>query len=126
MKLRLVLGVASFNDIITNSSTEILSIKTELEPEILKELLLNYALNKEDEGDKYINPSDIIIKKVDYTDDLNNLFGEITEDEYKKFINIACKRYEVDPSVSGSLYLVEIEHHLFETIAFLQNSLGAI
>ena len=124
----LILRIVSRNDIITNSSTEILSIKTTETPEILKELILNYALANDGYVKEYgiVPDEDVRITKIDPIPELTKLFGELTSEEKSKFIGIACKRYGLDPSISGELYMIDIEHHLDATINFLQKTLGAV
>lgn len=126
--MKLYLVISSFNDIITNSSTEILSIKTDETPETLKEIILNYAMSNDEYGMRYgVDPdSDVSISKVDHTKEFEELYGELSEEECVKLKDIVCKRYGLDPSKSGELYMIEIENHLDETIEFLQNTLGAL
>lgn len=125
--MKLFLIVTSFNDIITNSSTEILSIRTEETPEFLKELILNYAMGKDDYGILYgVDPSEVTINKIDISEGLEELYGEISQEENEKFRSILYKKFGFDPSIPGELYIIEIEKHLYDTINFLQNTLGAI
>ena len=126
--MKLYLVISSFNDIITNSSTEILSIKTDETPETLKEIILNYAMSNDEYGMKYgVDPdSDVSISKVDHTKEFEELYGELSEEECVKLKDVVCKRYGLDPSKPGELYRIEIENHLDETIEFLQNTLGAL
>ena len=124
MKLYLVVG--SINDIITNSSTEILSIRTEHTPEILKEIILNYAMcyDKPD----YIDPdSDLIITKIDTLDEINKELygGTLSQEECNIFKEIICRRYGC-LNKSGELYMITIDHGLYNTINFLTETLGAV
>lgn len=122
--MKLYLSVSSFNDIITNSSTEILSVKSEFTVDVLKELLFNYAL--EHDYDEKVTDSDISISKVDPLEELVDLFGEFSEEEYNKFMRIMSKRYNLDPEKPGDIYSISIEEGLDNTIEFLQKKLGAV
>ena len=123
--MRLYIVIQSRIDIITNSSTEILSIKTTYTPEILKEIIMNCALLN-DPGERPDPDDDIQITKVDVADIANYLYGDVTFEELKILEIILCKRLEIDYTKwEGELYRVEIEHHLCETINFLKTKLGA-
>lgn len=122
--MRLYIVIQSRNDVITNSSTEILSIKTTYIPEILKEIIMNYALLNDPDEDP--DPNDIHITKIEVADMAKDLYGEVTQDEIKKLEVILCKRLEIDYSrMEGELYRIELEEHLYETIDFLKTQLGA-
>ena len=123
--MRLYIVIQSRNDIITNSSTEILSIKTTYTPEILKEIIMNCALLN-DPGERPDPDDDIQITKVDVFDIAKDLYGDVSQEELKILEIILCKRLEIDYTKwEGELYRVEIEHHLCETINFLKTKLGA-
>lgn len=122
--MKLYLSVSSFNDIITNSSTEILSVKSEFTVDVLRELLFNYAL--EHDYNEEVVVSDISISKVDPLEELVDLFGEFSEEEYGKFMRIMSKRYDLDPEKPGDIYSISIEQGLDNTIEFLQKKLGAV
>ena len=123
--MRLYIAIQSRNDIITNSSTEILSIKTTYTPEILKEIIMNCALLN-DSGEKPDPDDDIQITKVDVADIANDLYGDVTSEELKILEIILCKRLDIDYTKwEGELYTIEIEHHLSETINFLKSKFGA-
>ena len=122
--MKLYLSVNSFNDIITNSSTEILSIKSEYTADLLKELLLNYAL--EHDYDEDVTDSDITVRKFDCLEELINLFGKFSNEEYDRFMQIISKRYDLDPEKPGDIYSINIDQGLTNTIEFLQNKLGAV
>lgn len=122
--MKLYILVQSFNDIITNSSSEILHIRTQDSPDILKELILNYAFF----ADLDNNPdpdNDVKVYKVNLNTQLNYLYGSVSQDEYKKFERLMCKKYGLDPDLPGELYEIDIERHLDNTISFLINVLGA-
>jgi hypothetical protein len=123
--MRLYIAIQSRNDIITNSSTEILSIKTTYTPEILKEIIMNCALLN-DSGERPDPDDDIQITKVDVADIANDLYGDVTFEELKILEIILCKRLDIDYTKwEGELYTIEIEHHLSETINFLRSKFGA-
>jgi hypothetical protein len=123
--MRLYIAIQSRNDIITNSSTEILSIKTTYTPEILKEIIMNCALLN-DSGERPDPDDDIQITKVDVADIANDLYGDVTSEELKILEIILCKRLDIDYTKwEGELYTIEIEHHLSETINFLRSKFGA-
>lgn len=123
--MRLYIAIQSRNDIITNSSTEILSIKTTYTPEILKEIIMNCALLN-DSGERPDPDDDIQITKVDVADIANDLYGDVTSEELKILEIILCKRLDIDYTKwEGELYTIEIEHHLSETINFLKSKFGA-
>lgn len=123
--MRLYIVIQSRNDIITNSSTEILSIKTTYTPEILKEIIMNYALLN-DPGKRPDPDDDIQITKVDISDIAKDLYGDVSQEELKVLEVILCKRLEIDYTKwEGELYRVEIEKSLYETIDFLKTKLGA-
>lgn len=123
--MRLYIAIQSRIDIITNSSTEILSIKTTYTSEILKEIIMNYALLN-DSGERPDPDDDIQITKVDVADIANYLYGDVTSEELKILEIILCKRLDIDYTKwEGELYRVEIEYHLCETINFLKSKFGA-
>lgn len=123
--MRLYIAIQSRNDIITNSSTEILSIKTTYTPEILKEIIMNCALLNDSE-ERPDPDDDIQITKVDVADIANDLYGDVTSEELKILEIILCKRLDIDYTKwEGELYTIEIEHHLSETINFLRSKFGA-
>lgn len=122
--MRLYIVIQSRNDIITNSSTEILSIRTTYTPEILKEIIMNCALLND--AEERPNSDDIHITKVDITNIAQDLYGEVTEEELGILEIILCKRLEIDYTKwEGELYRIEIEQHLYDTIDFLKTKLGA-
>ena len=122
--MRLYIVIQSRNDIITNSSTEILSIKTTYTPEILKEIIMNCALLNDPE--ERPDPDDIQITKVDISDIAKDLYGDMSQEELKILEVILCKRLEIDYTKwEGELYRIEIEKSLYETIDFLKTKLGA-
>ena len=124
----LILRIVSRNDIITNSSTEILSIKTTKTPEVLKELILNYTLANDEYAKEYgiVPNEDVRITEINPIPELTELFGELMLEEKSKFMEIMCKRHGLDPSIPGELYMIDIDHHLDETIDFLRETLGAV
>ena len=123
--MRLYIVIQSRNDIITNSSTEILSIKTTYTPEILKEIIMNCALLN-DPGKRPDPDDDIQITKVDISDIAKDLYGDVSQEELKILEVILCKRLEIDYTKwEGELYRIEIEESLYETIDFLKTKLGA-
>ena len=123
--MRLYIAIQSRNDIITNSSTEILSIKTTYTPEILKEIIMNCALLNDSE-ERPDPDDDIQITKVDVADIANDLYGDVTSEELKILEIILCKRLDIDYTKwEGELYTIEIEHHLSETINLLRSKFGA-
>lgn len=123
--MRLYIVIQSRNDIITNSSTEILSIKTTYTPEILKEIIMNCALLN-DPGERPDSDDDIQIIRVDVSDIAKDLYGDVSQEELKILEVILCKRLEIDYTKwEGELYRIEIEKSLYETIDFLKTKLGA-
>ena len=122
--MKLYIVIQSFNDIITNSSTEILGVKTEYTLNMLKELILNYAILNDSEEE--VCSSDVHIEEFKIDDLLKELYGVVNEEEIEKFNIIVCKRIGIDPKKSGKLYKIFIEKHLYKTIEFLEKTLGAI
>ncbi len=123
--MRYYILIQSTNDVITNSSTEILTLKADYTEHNLEEILLNYALMY----DLNKNPSDrdISVSKIDIKSKVEKLYGEISQEELSKFNIILCKRFKIDSSLwSGELYTVEIQKCLENTIVFMKTTLGAV
>lgn len=118
--------IQSINDVITNSSTEILTLKTDYTEDVLKEILLNHAFLY----DSSENPcsEDVEVSKVDVREKAKNLYGDsLNQEELDKLEIILCKRCEIDPSMwnNGELYVVNINKGFDRTIEFMKKSLGA-
>lgn len=124
--MRLYICVQSYNDIITNSSTELLSIRTTYTPEILKEIILNYALLHDYDSEPCEDEVDIV--EISVKEKAFELFGDtVTQEELEKLELLLCKKFNIDPSKwKGTLYRIDIERSWYETIEFLQTKLGAV
>ena len=123
--MRYYIAVQSTNDIITNSSTEILSLLAPYTADTLKELLLNYACRY----DASENPDseNIEVWKIDVREMATDLFGEVSEEELEMLEIILCKRLEIDYlKWSGELYRIEIDRDLDNTIKYIETKLGGV
>ena len=117
--------IQSTNDVISNSSTEILTVRTDYTPEILKELLLNYAYYYD--ASENPCPDDISVSYISVEEKATEMYGEVRQEELHKLEVILCKRLEIDYlKWTGKLYMVEIDKNFDKTIEFMKTNLGAV
>lgn len=124
--MRLYIAIQSCNDIITNSSTEILNMRTNITKNILEEMIANCAfhLDPEEMSDAI---DDIDVTEVDISDIASRFYGSVSSEELEVLSTIFYKHLGIDyKKWKGKLYKVELERSLYKTIDFLRDKFGAV